>query len=599
MQLSEIKSPENLKSLSAQALKELAKSLRDYIIDIISKNEGHLGAGLGVIELTLMLHKVFNTPKDIIIWDVGHQAYAHKILTGRYDAFQKIRQYGAISGFPKREESPYDAFGTGHASTAISATLGMALAHKIQGIKGIHHIAVVGDASIAGGMALEAINHLGTTDANVLIILNDNTMGIDPSTGALKNYFEKVKVNQHTENNIFQSLNLTYSGPIDGHDLTVLEEHLEAQRQLKGPRMLHIVTTKGKGLPSAESDQVRFHAPGKFDPITGKINKISSSKNLKYQEVFGNTLTELARQNEKIVAITPAMPSGSGLNKMMEAFPHRCFDVGIAEQHAVTLAAGMAAKGLIPYCTIYSTFLQRAYDQIIHDVALQKLPVVFCVDRAGLVGHDGPTHHGVFDMAFLRCIPNLIMSVPKDAFSFRNVLYSAQFVTQPIAIRYPRAYSSIHEDQMPPFKKIAIGRGTELKKGTTTAVISVGTLADNVQKAIAQCTEPEKFGHFDLGFVKPLDESLLQHIFSSYENAIVIEESVEQGGAGSAILEFAYVQEVSIPIQLHGIKDAFVPHGSMNELYDHCGFSVPKLSQLFNAVLKKSTRLRNQSQKVF
>ena len=401
-----IQKPEDLRKLKQKDLKAFADDLRQEIITVLSKGEGHLGSSLGTVELTIALHYCFNTPEDLLIWDVGHQAYGHKILTGRREAFKKLRQRYGISGFPKRNESNYDTFGTGHAGTAISAALGMALSANLED-KSRLHIAIVGDASIANGMAFEALNHLGTTKANVLVILNDNSMGIDPSVGALKNYFNSVKKKKISTSNFFQSLNLPYAGPINGHDINILLSTFESQKKQKGPRVLHIVTTKGKGLSSAEEEQIIYHAPGKFDPLTGKLGPSKKNKTLKFQKIFGETLYKLALKNKKIVAITPAMSTGSGLVKMLEKLPEQCIDVGIAEQHSVTLAAGMACQGMLPFCVIYSTFLQRAYDQVIHDVALQKLPIVLCIDRAGIVGHDGPTHHGLFDISFLRCVPNL------------------------------------------------------------------------------------------------------------------------------------------------------------------------------------------------
>ena len=443
--LDPVPDPEKLRKFNSSQLLGLTKTLRQAIIDVLSKGEGHLGSSLGSVELTVALHYVFNTPKDILIWDVGHQSYSHKILTGRKEDFDQLRQYGGISGFPKRNESSYDAFGTGHAGTSISAALGMALSAELNGIEK-QHIAIIGDASIVNGMAFEALNHLGTTSANVLIVLNDNTMGIDPSVGAFKNYFDKAKKINSSLPNFFQNLNIPYSGPIDGHDLDLLIKTLEKQKKESGPRLLHIITKKGKGLPVAENEQITYHAPGKFDPITGKLNPANGKQKIKFQEVFGKTLTYLFKQNSKTIAITPAMPTGSGLVNLMREFPDRCIDVGIAEQHAVTLAAGIATQGMLPFCVIYSTFLQRAYDQIIHDVALQKLPVVFCVDRAGVVGHDGPTHHGVFDIAYLRCIPNLSIAAPRNAEILQNLLYTAQLgLDHPLAIRYPRGYSQLNE----------------------------------------------------------------------------------------------------------------------------------------------------------
>ena len=586
MLLSNIKRPKDLKELSLNSLKKVADELRQTIIEVVSKHEGHLGASLGVVELTLALHHVFDTPEDLLIWDVGHQAYGHKILTGRFSAFQTLRQTDGISGFPKREESPYDAFGTGHASTSISAALGMALAHRLEGKKHLHHIAVIGDASIAGGMALEALNHLGTTAANVLVVLNDNAIGIDPSVGALKNYFEKVKKQPKAAKNIFETLNIPYYGPVDGHDLQAMIKALEIQKDKEGPRLLHVITKKGKGLSQAEADQIRYHAPGKFDRLTGKLLKTHKKDKTKFQDVFGKTLVTLAASNPKIVAITPAMPTGSGLTPMMERFPDRCFDVGIAEQHAVTLAAGMATQGFIPYCTIYSTFLQRAYDQVIHDVALQKLPVIFCVDRAGLVGHDGPTHHGVFDMAFLRCIPNLTIAAPKDEVALRNLLYTAQLgLKQPLAIRYPRGYGQLTQWEQT-FEKIDFGKGSCLKKGGELAVISVGTLATTVALAIKNMGDPDSVAHYDLGFVKPLDQLLLHEIFNKYPKIMLVEEGVIMGGSGSAVLEFAAQNNYTSPVKICGIEDDFINHGAMAELYDKNNLSVQKITENIQQLIK-------------
>ncbi|MFZ0490378.1 MAG: 1-deoxy-D-xylulose-5-phosphate synthase, partial [Salegentibacter sp.] len=438
--LKTINSPADLRKLSPEELPALAAELRKFIIDIVATKEGHLGASLGVIELTIALHYAFNTPEDLLVWDVGHQAYGHKILTGRREKFHSNRQLNGISGFPKREESEYDTFGTGHSSTSISAALGMALASALKGDLEKHHIAVIGDASIASGMAFEGLNHAGVTDANLLVILNDNAIGIDPSVGALKQYLTKARVgHKPAESNIIEALNFQYFGPVDGHDLESLLKTFRELKQIKGPKFLHVITTKGKGLKKAEEDQVKYHAPGKFQPDTGELLPYDTEGlPLKYQDVFGLTLVELAEKNEKIIGITPAMPTGSSLKYMMQAFPERAFDVGIAEQHAVTLAAGMATQGFTVFCAIYSTFLQRAYDQLIHDVALQRLPVIFCLDRAGLVGEDGATHHGVFDIAYLRCIPNMIIAAPSDEIDLRQLLYTAQLdLDRPLAIRYP------------------------------------------------------------------------------------------------------------------------------------------------------------------
>ena len=588
-QFKHIQNPEDLRKLLPEDLKVFARELRQEIIYIIAKGEGHLGSSLGTVELTIALHYCFNTPKDLIIWDVGHQAYGHKMITGRRKAFQKLRQRNGISGFPKRDESPYDTFGTGHAGTAISAALGMALSAKTKDQNRLH-IAVVGDASIANGMAFEALNHLGTTQANVLVILNDNSMGIDPSVGALKKFFNTVKKETPSTLNFFQSLNLSYQGPINGHNIEVLLSTLENQKKQKGPRILHVITTKGKGLPLAEEKQIIYHAPGKFDPLTGKLNPLKGNKKLKFQTIFGETLLNLALINKSIVAITPAMPTGSGLVKMLETLPKQCIDVGIAEQHAVTLAAGMASQGMLPFCVIYSTFLQRAYDQIIHDVAIQKLPIIFCIDRAGIVGHDGPTHHGLFDISFLRCIPNIQIVAPRDSQELQNILYTAQLgINLPLAIRYPRGYSeqkSLSFD----FKKISWGKGTLLKNGNHIAILSLGTISKNIEKALSYVNYPEAFAHFDLCFAKPLDEELLHKVFNKFKTVVVFEEGVKQGGVGSAVLEFASQKMYQVPVHLEGVSDIFIPHGDTDELFQEIGLDVngitKKLQLLLNKVLE-------------
>ena len=587
-QFKHIQNPEDLRKLLPEDLKVFAGELRQEIINIIAKGEGHLGSSLGTVELTIALHYCFNTPKDLIIWDVGHQAYGHKMITGRRKAFQKLRQRNGISGFPKRDESPYDTFGTGHAGTAISAALGMALSAKTEDQNRLH-IAVVGDASIANGMAFEALNHLGTTQANVLVILNDNSMGIDPSVGALKKFFNTVKKETPSTLNFFQSLNLSYQGPINGHNIEILLSTLENQKKQKGPRILHVVTTKGKGLPLAEEEQIIYHAPGKFDPLTGKLNPSKGNKKLKFQTIFGETLLKLALINKSIVAITPAMPTGSGLVKMLETLPKQCIDVGIAEQHAVTLAAGMASQGMLPFCVIYSTFLQRAYDQIIHDVAIQKLPIIFCIDRAGIVGHDGPTHHGLFDISFLRCIPNIQIVAPRNSQELQNIIYTAQLgINLPLAIRYPRGYSeqkSLSFD----YKKIPWGKGTLLKNGSHIAILSLGTISKNIEKALSHVNYPEAFAHFDLCFAKPLDEELLHKVFNKFKTVVVFEEGVKQGGVGSAVLEFASQKLYQVPIHLEGVSDIFVPHGDTDELFQEIGLDVngitKKLQLLLNKVL--------------
>jgi len=585
--LDRIPDPQTLRKFDLNELFDLAKVLRQAIIDSLSKGEGHLGSSLGTVELSIALHYVFDTPKDLLVWDVGHQAYGHKMLTGRKSNFKLLRQQGGISGFPKREESPYDAFGTGHAGTSISAVLGMALASQLQGQKK-QHIAVIGDASIANGMAFEALNHLGTTAANVLVILNDNSMGIDPSIGALKNYFDTVKKEASTLPNFFQTLNIDYSGPLDGHDLNALVSNLKRQKTLTGPRLLHVITKKGKGLPQAENEQVTYHAPGKFDPITGKLNPVNAEQKIRYQDVFGKTLEHLSAINSKIVAITPAMPTGSGLVDLMQKFPDRCIDVGIAEQHAVTLAAGMATQGMLPFCVIYSTFLQRAYDQVLHDVALQKLGVVFCVDRAGIVGHDGPTHHGVFDIAFLRCIPNLTIAAPRNAQQLQNLLYTAQLgLEQPLAIRYPRGYSQLNQLSFD-FEEVTLGKGSCLKEDGQIAILSLGTIAGNIQASLAELKNVDNFAHFDLGFVKPLDLELLHTVFNTYKRVVVFEEGAIKGGAGSAVLEFASQYNYNIPIELEGVPDQFISHGKPKNLLKDLGLDTEGICKKLDSILNKN-----------
>jgi 1-deoxy-D-xylulose-5-phosphate synthase len=577
--LDNIQFPEDLRKLLPQDLPQLAVELREFIINMVAVKEGHLGASLGVIELTIALHYVFNTPEDILVWDVGHQAYGHKILTGRKDIFHTNRRLGGISGFPKMNESAYDAFGTGHSSTAISATLGMAIAAQLKGDFDRQHIAVVGDASIASGMAFEALNHAGVSNTNILIILNDNAIGIDPSVGALKAYFTKVNLDGAPEtDNIFEALNFNYSGPVDGHNLSTLISEFKKLKLIKGPKVLHVITKKGKGLRQAEENQVVYHAPGKFDALTGELfPKNGEILPPKFQDVFGITLVELATTNEKIVAITPAMPTGSSLKFMMEAFPNRAFDVGIAEQHAVTFAAGLATQGFFVFCNIYSTFLQRAYDQVIHDVCLQKIPVIFCLDRAGLVGEDGATHHGIFDIAYLRCIPNLIIAAPRNEIELRNLLFTAQFgLKQPIAIRYPRGRGTII-DWRRSFSKIEIGKGEQLKEGNEIAVLGIGTIINNCLEAISTSSAPQKTACFDLRFIKPLDEELLHGIFKNYKVIISIEDGIIHGGFGSSISEFASRHHYTNKIEILGIPDVFPEQGSISELQDLVGISSEKI----------------------
>ncbi|MGZ0016089.1 1-deoxy-D-xylulose-5-phosphate synthase [Yeosuana sp. AK3] len=584
--LTTINSPAGLRHLSKDELPHLAKELREFIINIVAAKEGHLGASLGVVELTIALHYVFNTPDDQLIWDVGHQAYGHKILTGRRDEFHTNRQLGGLSGFPKRSESVYDAFGVGHASTSISAALGMAIASQLKGDNDKHHIAVIGDASIASGMAFEGLNHAGVTNVNLLVILNDNAIGIDPSVGALKQYLTNVKKGTQKQDNIFEALNFDYSGPIDGHDIFKVISELERLKTVNGPKFLHVITTKGKGLKQAEENQVKYHAPGKFDAETGDVFS-KSDENIppKYQDVFGFTLVELAKANKNIVGITPAMPTGSSLKFMMEQIPDRAFDVGIAEQHAVTLAAGMAAQGLVPFCNIYSTFLQRAYDQVIHDVALQKLPVIFCLDRAGLVGEDGATHHGVFDVSYLRCIPNLIIFAPRNEVELRNIMFTAQLgLEQPMAIRYPRG-RGVTINWKHPFEPIEIGKGVQLKSGTNLAILTFGTISKNVEEAIKNCDNQNAIAHYDMRFVKPLDKALLHTIFKKFSIIVTVEDNAISGGFGSAILEFASKHNYTNPIKILGIPDAFIKHGRVAELQEFVGLNADRLTKYFNALV--------------
>ena len=585
--LQKINSPEDLRKCPESELPQLASELREFIIDVVSVKEGHLGASLGVVELTLALHYVFNTPEDRLIWDVGHQAYGHKILTGRRQHFHTNRQKDGLSGFPSRSESPYDAFGTGHSSTSISALLGMAIAARLQGHSDRQHIAVIGDASIASGMAFEALNHAGVSDTDILVILNDNAIGIDPSVGALKKYLTNVKTGTAKEENLFECLNFKYEGPLDGHDLPLLIQKLSELKQIKGPKLLHLITTKGKGLKKAEEEQVTYHAPGRFDKLSGDLLQKVKDPALgpKFQDVFGLTLRDLAAKNEKIVGITPAMPTGSSLKYFMEAFPDRAFDVGIAEQHAVTLAAGLAAEGMVPYLAIYSTFLQRGYDQLIHDVALQNLPVIFCLDRAGLVGRDGATHHGVFDIACLSCIPNMTLMSPMDARTLRNMLYTVQNRRQgPVAIRYPRGYSQDPEWEQP-FEEIQWGKARELKKGTKIAVLSTGTPGKTIASLIPKTKNPDAISHYDFPFIKPLDQKMLEAIIAGHSQILTVEDGVLRGGFGSLIAGIIGKMDKQLKLHRVGIPDEFISHGATEELQKEFGADSESLLRLLNTLL--------------
>jgi 1-deoxy-D-xylulose-5-phosphate synthase len=630
--LSKIQSPADLRKLPADQLPAVCQELRQYIIDHVSVNGGHFGASLGVTELTVALHYVFNTPDDQLVWDVGHQAYGHKILTGRQPVFHTNRLFGGISGFPKRSESKYDAFGVGHSSTSISAALGMAVASRYKKEFNRQHIAVIGDGSMTAGMAFEAMNHAGDIPNNMLIILNDNCMAIDPNVGALKEYLTDITTS-HTYNkvkddvwnllgkmstfgksaqeivskienglkatllkqsNLFESLNLRYFGPIDGHDVDNLSTVLRDLKDIPGPKILHCITTKGKGYSLAEKDQTLWHAPGKFDKITGEIHKktFDNPQPPKYQEVFGNTLLELAEKNDKIMGVTPAMPSGSSMNIMMRAMPERAFDVGIAEQHAVTFSAGLATQGLTVFCNIYSSFMQRGYDQVIHDVCIQKLPVIFCLDRAGLAGADGATHHGNLDLAYMRCIPNMIVAAPRNEQELRNMMFTAQLdsfkdLGMAMSIRYPRG-----EGVMPVwrtnFEQLEIGKGQQVLAGKQVAVLSIGHIGNEAEKAChllrEQGLEPALF---DMRFVKPLDEALLHDVFKTYPSVITVEDASIVGGFGSAIAEFMVDNRYTNQLIRLGIPDSLIEHGEQAELYHLCGIDsvgiAQKIAELYQA----------------
>ena len=620
--LATINSPDDLKGLNDEQLVQLCTELRQYIIDLVSVKGGHFGASLGVVELTVALHKVFNTPSDQLVWDVGHQAYGHKILTGRRDVFHTNRKYKGISGFPKRSESEFDAFGVGHSSTSISAALGMAVASRLNKTSEKHHIAVIGDGAMTAGLAFEGLNHAGVENANLLVVLNDNCMSIDPNVGALKEYLTDITTS-HTYNkakdkvwdllgkiskfgpnaqeiaskvenaiktsllkqsNLFESLKFRYFGPVDGHDVVRLTRILNDLKDVPGPKLLHVLTKKGKGYKfSEEGNETLWHSPGLFNKDTGEIIKVVTGQPQppKYQDVFGHTMVELAELNDKIVGITPAMPSGCSLNIMMKAMPDRAFDVGIAEQHAVTFSAGLATQGLVPFCNIYSSFMQRAYDQVIHDVALQHLKVVFCLDRGGLAGADGPTHHGVYDLAYFRCVPDMIVSAPMNEEELRNLMYTAQLpeVKGAFSIRYPRG-NGVMVNWKTPFKKLEIGKGRKIKDGHEVAILSIGHPGNLVTQAInllkVDGIDP---AHYDMRFVKPIDEDLLHEVFSKFNKVITVEDGTIVGGLGSAVAEFITEHAYSARLVRLGIPDRYIEHGEQPELYEECGFSPEKIAE--------------------
>lgn len=626
--LKEVENPKDLKKLSTKKLPDFCKELRDYIVEVVSKKGGHFGASLGVVELTTAIHYVFNTPEDQLVWDVGHQAYGHKIITGRRNEFPSQRTYGGLSGFPKRSESEYDTFGVGHSSTSISGALGMSVASKYLGDKEKQHIAVIGDGAMTAGLAFEALNHGGVENSNLLIILNDNCMSIDPNVTALNEYLtdittsaaynkvkdevwnllghiskfgpnaqaiaskiqDAVKTSVLGTSNLFESFNFRYFGPVDGHDVKHLVKTLKDLKEIPGPKILHVLTKKGKGYKPAESgDQTKWHAPGVFNKDTGEIVKVTPKRPQppKYQEVFGHSIVELAEKNPKIMGITPAMPTGSSLNIMMKAMPDRSFDVGIAEQHAVTFSAGLATQGLIPFCNIYSTFMQRAYDQVIHDVALQNLNVVFCLDRAGMAGADGPTHHGAFDIAYLRCIPNIIVSAPMNEEELRNLMFTAQLPNKgPFSIRYPRGRGSMTEWKTP-FKEIKIGTGRKIKNGIDIAILSLGHVG---KYAIEACKDLNEEGidaaHYDLRFAKPLDTILLHEVFSKFNKIITIEDGSIIGGVGSAVIEFMVDHGYSAQIKRLGIPDRYIDHGTQSELHAECNIDKSAILNMVQRLIK-------------
>lgn len=627
--LSQIDSPSDLKKFKDEELIEISKELREYIIDVVSGNPGHFASSLGVVELTVALHYVYNSPIDKIIWDVGHQAYGHKILTGRKNRFHTNRKLGGISGFPTISESPHDAFGVGHSSTSVSAGLGMAVAAALKKENDRHVIAVIGDGALTGGLAFEGLNNAGSQNADILVILNDNNMSIDPNVGALHDYlldistsktYNKVKddvwnilgkirkIGPNTrkliqviengiksiimrQSNLFEAMNFRYFGPVNGHDVNHLVSVLSDLKDIKGPKLLHIATVKGKGFKAAESDQTGWHAPGLFDKNTGQKIKTKNSDALplKFQEVFGHTLVELAEQNEKIVGVTPAMPSGSSMNLMMKAMPDRAFDVGIAEQHAVTFSAGMAADGLMPFCNIYSTFMQRAYDQVIHDTALQKLNVVFCLDRGGLVGDDGATHHGAFDLAYMRSVPNITLAAPMDEEDLRNLMYTAQLPDKgPFVIRYPRG-RGIMPNWKTPFREIQVGKGRQLRKGKDIALLTAGKTGVIAAEACNMLAEKAiEAAHYDMRFIKPLDTQILHKVFKNYDSIITVEDGTITGGFGSGVIEFMADKGYSAKVVRLGIPDEFIEHGTQEELYKICGYDAESIVKTALKLQKKN-----------
>ena len=626
--LKNIYNPDDLRKLKIEDLPVVCDELRQYIIDEVSTNPGHFGASLGVVELTVALHYIYNTPYDLLVWDVGHQAYGHKILTGRRDLFHTNRKYQGISGFPKPSESPYDTFGVGHASTSISASLGMAIASTLKGEKNRKIVAVIGDGSMTGGLAFEGLNNAAVNNSDVLIVLNDNNMAIDPNVGGVSNYLLNIsksrsynklkqeiwdglgKLNgfgprarrlvQKTEgavksallkeSNMFEGMGIRYFGPVDGHDVKYMAKVLRDLRDIPGPKLLHIITKKGKGFKQAELNQTEFHAPGKFNKDTGQILECECAldKPPKFQNVFGNTLVELAEMNERIVGVTPAMPTGSSLNIMMEKMPHRAFDVGIAEQHAVTFSAGMAIQGLVPFCNIYSTFMQRSYDQLIHDVAIQNLNVVFCLDRGGLVGADGATHHGAFDLAFMRNIPNMIVAAPMDEIDLRNMMYTAQQENMgPFSIRYPRG-CGCKVDWRKPFEALEVGKGRMLTEGEQMAILTIGTTAITASRVVELLQKDGySVAHYDMRFVKPLDEELLKLVFGKFKRIMTVEDGVVQGGFGSAVLEFMADHQYNSQVVRLGIPDQFIEHGTQDELSHECGYDDKGIYQSAINLLKE------------